>query len=101
MKDNKNMNENTAINTIEKLEKGKFYVAEGHDYAMRFEGEDHKQCFWFFKICGTCSEARHYLPVIPATENQIEDWKKSRENREKTLSDYYAEKARTGGYSGD
>jgi hypothetical protein len=95
------MNKNTTITKIEELETGKFYVAEGHHYAMRFEGEDHKGCFWFKKIGGTCSEARHYLPVIPATQDQIADWKKSQESREETLSAYYAEKARTGGYSGD
>jgi hypothetical protein len=90
-----------AINTIDKLETGKFYIAEGHHYAMRFEGQDHMGRSWFKSIGGTCSEARHYLPVIPATQDQILDWKKSQESRGNTLTAYYAEKAKTGGYSGD
>jgi hypothetical protein len=95
------MNKNTTITKIEELETGKFYVPTRGSYAVRYDGIDHQGKARVTTSGGVSSEASAYLPAFPATAEEIADFEETRDQREKTLSAYYAEKARTGGYSGD
>jgi hypothetical protein len=93
------MNKNLILK-VEELTVGKFYSTNGGGVRL-CNKPNHRGETWMRDATGSCRESIHLFPMVEATKEEVEEFNAHRKSVESYLVDYYNQKAKTGGYSGD